>query len=589
MKNISNRYSININKNFVLGVEKTDNGYSFAIVSDNDEITLFLFKDDDRDSHLSIVIGKEYKIGNVFSVILKNIDLDGYSYVYMADGEIIVDPYAKMLTGLPEFSVIDNSGLVNVRGKIGNNRYDWKSENKPVINKEDLIIYKLHPRGFTMSPSSKVKYPGTFRGITEKIPYLKKLGINAVELMPAYEFKEYDYHFNYWGYNDGFYFAPKAAYSSCYKDGGDYTSEFKDMVKKFHINGIEVYMEFYFPREIYAGVVLDCLRYWKKEYHIDGAHLICDERVRLFIAEDPYIKDMRLIYSDWYTDCNNSNLIEYNEGFENVTRKLLKGDEGQLRDFVDAFKKNPLHTSVINFIADNNGFTLMDLVSYDRKHNEDNGEHNRDGKDYNISWNCGEEGSSTKRKVLVQRLRNRKNAMAFVLLAQGIPLIYSGDEFGNSQNGNNNTYCQDNETGWVDWSVLNKNRKFLNYVTELIKFRKEHKILHTEKELFQTDYKYYGLPDFSIHGSKAWYQEYENYNRHIGIMLCGKYAGDENEVYIGINMHWEKHTLALPKVPDKKWKVVINTNDIESITIEEERTMEVPPRSIVVLISEKNS
>ena len=325
MKNISNRYSININKNFVLGVEKTDNGYSFAIVSDNDEITLFLFKDDDRDSHLSIVIGKEYKIGNVFSVILKNIDLDGYSYVYMADGEIIVDPYAKMLTGLPEFSVIDNSGLVNVRGKIGNNRYDWKSENKPVINKEDLIIYKLHPRGFTMSPSSKVKYPGTFRGITEKIPYLKKLGINAVELMPAYEFKEYDYHFNYWGYNDGFYFAPKAAYSSCYKDGGDYTSEFKDMVKKFHINGIEVYMEFYFPREIYAGVVLDCLRYWKKEYHIDGAHLICDERVRLFIAEDPYIKDMRLIYSDWYTDCNNSNLIEYNEGFEKCNKKTLKG------------------------------------------------------------------------------------------------------------------------------------------------------------------------------------------------------------------------------------------------------------------------
>lgn len=589
MKTITNKYTIIKNENFVLGADKTDKGYSFAFVSDLDEITLILFKEGIIRPQYTITIGREYKTGNVFSIILKGVDLDGYSYVYMADGDIIVDPYAKMLTGLPDFAVIDNSGLVNVRGRIGNRTYSWKGEKRPEIKKEDLVIYKLHPRGFTMSPSSKVNFPGTFKGITEKINHFKKLGINAVELMPAYEFKEYDYHFNYWGYNEGFYFAPKAAYSSCYKDGGDYTAEFKDMVKKLHNNSIEVYMEFYFPREIYAGMIDDCLRYWKKEYHIDGAHLICDERVRLFLAEDPYLKDFKLIYSDWYTDCNNSNLFEYNEGFENVTRKFLKGDEGQLRDFIEVFKKNPLHASAINFIADNNGFTLMDLVSYDRKHNEENGEHNRDGKDYNISWNCGEEGPSTKRKVLVQRMRNRKNAMAFVLLSQGIPLIYSGDEFGNSQNGNNNAYCQDNETGWVDWSVLNKNRKFFNYVTELIEFRKSHHILHTAKELFQTDYKYYGLPDISFHGSKAWYPELENYNRHLGIMLCGKYAKDENDVYIGINMHWEKHILALPKVPDKKWRLILNTNDTEGITIEQNRTMEVPPRSIVVLISEKNS
>ena len=209
--------------------------------------------------------------------------------------------------------------------------------------------------------------------------------------------------------------------------------------------------------------------------------------------------------------------------------------------------------------------------------------------DFNISWNCGVEGPTNNRKIKELRTRLMKNAMCMVMLSQGVPLIYAGDEFGNSQNGNNNAYCQDNETGWVDWSALNKNRKFFNYVTELIEFRKNHHILHTAKELFQTDYKYYGLPDISFHGSKAWYPEVENYNRHLGIMLCGKYAGDENDVYIGINMHWEKHILALPKVPDKKWRLILNTNDTEGIIIEQNRTMEVPPRSIVVLISEKNS
>lgn len=589
MKSITNKYTIIKNENFILGADRTEDGYSFAVVSDLDEITLVIFEKGIAAPKYSITLGKEYKIGNVFTVIIKELEIDDFSYVYMGDGEIFVDPYAKMLTGLPEFSVIDNTGLVNVRAVIGKHEYDWKSEKKPQISKEDLVIYKLHPRGFTMSQSSKVKYPGTFKGITEKIKHIKKLGANAIELMPAYEFSEYDYHFNFWGYNDGYYFAPKAAYCSSYKEGGDYTSEFKDMVKKLHNNSIEVYMEFYFPREIYAGMIDDVLRYWKKEYHIDGAHLICDERVRLFLAEDPYLKDFKLIYSNWYTDCNNNNLFEYNEGFENVARKFLKGDDGQLYDFIEVFKKNPLHTSVINYIADNNGFTLMDLVSYDRKHNDENGEHNRDGKDYNISWNCGEEGPSKSRKVLLQRMKNRKNAMAFVLLAQGIPLIYAGDEFGNSQNGNNNAYCQDNETGWVDWSALPKNRKFFNYVVELVDFRNKHKILHSEKELFQTDYKYYGLPDISFHGSKAWYPELEHYNRQLGIMLCGKYAGDENDIYIGINMHWEKHILALPKVPDKKWTVLFNTSDYESVEVLEDRTIEVPPRSIAVLISEKNS
>lgn len=589
MKTINGRLRITKNENFILGSDILDNGYSFAFVSDSDKINLILFSNNIRKPEYTIELTKEFKIGNVFSVTISGVSLDGFSYVYEADGEIFVDPYAKILTGLSEFGKKDESGLFNVRGIIEKCKYNWNNEKKPNINSEDLIIYKLHPRGFTMSATSKVKNPGTFKGITEKINYLKGLGINAVELMPAYEFKENEYNFNYWGYCSGYYFAPKAAYSSIYGIEEDYTKEFKDMIKKFHNSGIEVFMEFYFPREVYAGTIDDCLKYWKQVYHIDGAHLICDERVRLFLAEDPYLKDFKLIYTNWYTDINNTNLLESNDKFENVARKLLKGDEGQLRDFTEVFKSNPYHTFTINYIADNNGFTLMDLVSYDRKHNEENGEHNRDGRDYNISWNCGEEGESKSRKVLSLRLKNRKNAICMVLLSQGIPMIYMGDEFGNSQNGNNNAYCQDNEIGWLDWSALNKNRKFYTFVKQMIEFRVNHKILHMEKELLQSDYKYYGLPDLSYHGSKAWYPEMEHYNRHLGIMLCGRYAEEDEDIYIAMNLHWEKHTLALPKVPDKSWILFTETNDMENVEMEKYRSVVVPPRTIAVLISKKNS
>lgn len=373
--------------------------------------------------------------------------------------------------------------------------------------------------------------------------------------MPSYEFEEYAFNFNYWGYGKGFYFLPKAAYSSCYGSCVDYTVEFKDMVKKFHKNGMEVYMEFNFTDEVDACMADDCIRYWKESYHIDGARVICNDRIRQVIADDPYLVDIKLFYEYWDDNFRNHNLLEYNEGFENVARKLLKGDEGQLKYFSECFKKNPVHGYTVNFVCDNNGFTLYDLVSYDRKHNEENGENNRDGKDYNNSWNCGEEGDTKNRKILAQRLRNRKNAMCFVLLSQGIPMIYAGDEFGNSQNGNNNAYCQDNETGWLDWSALRKNRKFYNFICTLINFRHNHKVLHIEKELVQSDYKYFGLPDISYHGSKAWYPEMEHYNRHLGILLCGRYAEENEDIYIGMNLHWESIYWLCPRFRGKHGKL----------------------------------
>lgn len=579
------KYTILPNYNYIYGADVIHNGYDFSVISESDEITLLLFEHGREEPVYSIPVDKRYKRGDVFTFRITDIPLLEYEYLYMADGEVFADPYAKLLSGLPEFGIKDTTGLQHIKGLLKKSQYNWKNDIKPCINTEDIILYKLHTRGFTMSKSSKVKHPGTFKGISEKINYLKKTGINAVLLMPSYEFEEYAFNFNYWGYGKGFYFLPKAAYSSCYGSCVDYTVEFKDMVKKFHKNGMEVYMEFNFTDEVDACMADDCIRYWKESYHIDGARVICNDRIRQVIADDPYLVDIKLFYEYWDNNFRNHNLLEYNEGFENVARKLLKGDEGQLKYFSECFKKNPVHGYTVNFVCDNNGFTLYDLVSYDRKHNEENGENNRDGKDYNNSWNCGEEGDTKNRKILAQRLRNRKNAMCFVLLSQGIPMIYAGDEFGNSQNGNNNAYCQDNETGWLDWSALRKNRKFYNFICTLINFRHNHKVLHIEKELVQSDYKYFGLPDISYHGSKAWYPEMEHYNRHLGILLCGRYAEENEDIYIGMNLHWEKHILALPKIPGKTWEIIINTNDNEDVFVGDDSTIEVPPRTVVVIIS----
>ena len=590
METITDKFTITKKDDYILGVHKSDSGYSFAIVSKEKNITLVIFDSDRNKPEYVINVDETYKTGDVFSFNLNGVNLEGFSYYYLENEKVLVDPYATLLSGVSDFDEKLNSKIdTTLCAKICNSGYDWKDDVRPRIPKEDVILYKLHPRGFTKSNTSKVKNPGTFKGITEKINHIKKLGVNAVELMPSYEFAGFDFGINYWGYSEGFYFSPKAAYTSVYGVKDDYTAEFKDMVRIFHKNNIEVYMEFYFPKDTYSGMIVDCVRFWKKEFHIDGAHLLCDSRVSRLLADDPYLADIKLIYGSWDEEGRNANLFDYNENYEMIVRRFLKGDENMLRDFSEAFRKKPRFSTNINFVADNNGFTLMDVYSYDRKHNEDNNENNKDGKDYNNSWNCGEEGNSRNRRVIQLRTRNRKNAMAILLTSQGIPLIYAGDEFGNSQNGNNNAYNQDNEVGWVDWSAFAKNRKFFTFVCEMIDFRKKHKILHTAGELMQCDYKYYGLPDISYHADKAWYPEMEHYNRHLGIMLCGKYAGDADDIYIGANMHWEEHELGLPKIPDKKWKKVIDTGENDISDTDNNKTVTVEPRSVVIFVSEKNS
>ncbi len=581
MKRNQGKLQLNID-DYRLGVNVTGDVYSFAVCGVGDKLRLMLYEAGQERPRFVYTITSEYKIGDVFSFKIVGAELDGLRYLYEDKNGIFTDPYAARLDNVPEFGKPRN----NIPGVIERNDYNWREDRSPRIPKSDMIMYKLHVRGFTRSETSAVKNPGTFAAVTAKIPYFTKLGINVIELMPAYEFNEGSSVPNYWGYTkDAFYLAPKAAYSASYLDGdGDYTVEFKDMVRKLHKAGIEVVMEMFFDGVSDAMVIVNIIRFWMHNYHIDGVHLICDDRLKVMIAGDPYIRDLKLIYTDW-SGYEGRNLYACNDGFKDVVRPFLKGDDGQVPLYLEAMKKNPAGVGQINYICTNNGFTLMDLVSYDHKHNESNGENGSDGTDYNMSWNCGVEGPTKKRAIVKLRNRQMANAMLLLLLSQGIPLIYSGDEFGNSQLGNNNAYNQDNELGYTDWNALKRNRAYATFVKELIAFRKSHKMLHQKLQAVMTDYKYHGMPDMSFHGFRAWYPDREFYSKQAGILLCGKYADEDCDIYIAINMHWEEHLLALPSVAESKWKVAFSSDGEKKLDIIEGKGINVGPRTMMVLLS----
>ena len=339
-------------------------------------------------------------------------------------------------------------------------------------------------------------------------------------------------------------------------------------------------------------------------------------------AKDPLLAKTKLMFSNIdenriYNDQKPSfkNLAEYNEGFLYCMRHLLKGDENMIQEFQYRNKWIPKKSGSISYLADQDGFTMMDLVSYDEKHNEANREENRDGREYNCSWNCGAEGPSRKKTVRDLRMRQMKNAFLLLLLGQGTPLIYQGDEFGNSQSGNNNAWCQDNEIGWVDWKALRSNRELFAFVKEAIRIRKEHKILHMEEELKGSDYKAFGYPDVSYHSSMAWYAPCEPSQRHMGILYCGDYAGEKGQLlFAAYNLYWTKYKFALPKLPKGvSWSILLGSGEeivlkkeaMEEPAGKEEKEekaeqagrkentekkdyVEIPPRTIALLIGKQD-
>lgn len=584
-----------------------------------------------------------------------------YEYTYEADGEEFVDPYAAVVYGREKWGRRREGKRGKLRGGISLEEFDWQEDCQPGIEYSDLILYQLHVRGYTRHISSKVAHRGTFDGLREKIPHLKDLGVNGILLLPCYEFdeiqsggkkalgepeylksgkpdkegkKEEDagkhavlagqqnpagareveepVKLNYWGYGstDSYYFAPKASYAA---DGGNAAREMKELVRDMHRAGIEVLLDIYFSPGTNVCLMEDCLRNWVLEYHVDGFRVNQEVMPSLVLVSDPLLSGVKLLASYWDTGAlrqagvlrKDNALAEYNEGFMVCARRFLKSDEGQVESFANYFRRNADDHAVINFMAHVNGLTMMDLVSYDVKHNGANGEKNQDGTQYNYSWNCGIEGKTRKKNILSRRMCQIRNAFLMMLLGQGTPMILAGDEFGNSQSGNNNPYCQDNAITWLDWKQLQGNREIFDYVKKLIAFRKEHPVLHQGKELHLFDTLSCGMPDLSIHGTQAWRSDFSYYSRMLALLFYGEYQKREDgtpddSIYIIFNMYWESKSFDLPQLPDgREWYPAIETYDntfseipkpvkkkrkTRKTSLECQKKTVVPPRSIVVFI-----
>ena len=563
----------------------------------------------------------------MISVCVEGISPDRYEYNYRIGNEVIQDPYAVYLSGTGPFGQEQNENPDIIRCGFRKDKYRWQDEDFKPSSLADTIIYKLQVREYTMQKNSRVRLKGTFKGLEQKIEYLKTLGATAVLLMPAYDYREtakvrstgrrgepsFAYpssvpkQVNCWGYTgEANYLAPKASF--CATDRP--VREFSHLVDALHKAGMECLMEFYFDGSVSPSVMLDILHYWKMQYHVDGFHLMGSGICQEVLVRDALLSRTKLFFHDvdggylyQGKEPAYKNVAEYNEGFLYCMRHLLKSDENMLEDFIYRNRRNPKETGIINYLADQDGFTMMDMVSYDEKHNEDNGEDNRDGMEYNCSWNCGTEGPTRKRTVRELRLQQLKNAFLLLLLSQGTPLIFQGDEFGNSQKGNNNAWCQDNEIGWVDWNAFKSNQELYEFVKEAIAFRKKYYILHMQEELKGVDYRALGYPDLSYHGAQAWYAPCERNLRHLGMMYCGDYGRQEKEfLFVAYNLHWMPHDFALPNLPKGAvWKFVVSTGKQEGKVFTEEdvktakqkgkgkRAVEVPSRTIAILIGKQET
>ena len=509
-------------------------------------------------------------IGEVRFLALEGMDPADYEYNYMIGGEVTVDPYARGLAGRDIWGKERDIQKHEVRGVLKNGRYDWEGDEPLKLPFHSIVAYSLHVRGFTKHTSSGVEKKGTFSGVVEKLPYLKDLGINQIQCMPVYEFEECGRFRNYWGYGPAYYFAPKSAYAA----SGDGERELKDMVKACHKEGIEVVLEMPFTGDTSKQLMEECLRYYCLEYHIDGFLL------------NPYVAPMDAIHAD--PILKHTKILVHDTGFQTVMRRFLKGDEGMVRDVMYWLRHQSETKEILNMITGQTGFTLRDLVSYDGKHNEANGEQNQDGPDYNYSWNCGAEGPSRKKAVTELRKNQTRNAFFLLLLAQGTPCILAGDEFGNTQKGNNNVYCQDNPVGWLDWSGLEKHPELHDFVKELIAFRKKHPIFWPEKEMTGMTYSKKGVPDVSYHGENAWRVPLEVSSRQLGVYYSGTDRtgeGDE-DCFVAYNMHWLEHTFALPALPrGKKWYRIASTQEgvlDKAEPLDDQKFAEVKERTIMI-------
>ena len=604
----------------VPGANRLRRGVNFAVeVPQGVQASLVLYKKNARKPSVEIPFTEKDRTGDICAVTLPDLKTEDYQYNFLLDGKVYTDPWAYRIYGRERFGADMDTDPHKIRcGFLNEEEYDWEGDENPVIPYHEMLLYKLHVRGYTKANRNITSGKGNFQALTEMIPYWKELGINTIELMPAYEFmetqpavsaeggmvseKRREGRVNFWGYMQGYYFAPKRSYCAT----SEPEREFRDMIKALHKAGIACVMEMYFPGGTNPVLGLRALQFWRLYYHVDGFHVMGDGVPWLLLVQDAVLADTKLMFQDFdEKEIRRKKLpaekciAEYNPGFLQDMRRFLKSDEDMVAGASWRMRRNPDKYAVINYMACQDGFTLNDAVTYNYRHNEANHENNQDGSSYNYSWNCGVEGPSRKQNIRQMRDRQIRNAFLMMLLSQGVPMIYGGDEIGNSQGGNNNAYCQDNATGWIDWKGLKKNEKLLEFVKEAIAFRKDHPVLHTAGEMRGVDYQTKGLPDVSVHGERAWYLNAENTSRLLGIMYCGAYAhrpdgSEDDSVYIACNFHWETRTLALPDLPGgRRWKKVIDTSAVkENGFLHEDsetykKKLEIAPRTIVVLLAEQ--
>ncbi len=609
-----------------IGVSKMADTVYFTFEGEKEQkCVILLYTANGRQ--IRIPVPDAYCIGALRSVGIKGLNWKKYHYNYEIDGELLFDQHAHKVIGREKWA--DPRRLspdYQVRAGFDFAEFDWRGDCFPEIPGEDMLLYKLNVRSFTMDAGIVGKKRGTFAGVMEKIPYLKQLGVTSIEFMPIYEFEELmpgeasgndvsnwsanakegllleeeqesPYRINCWGYIPGDYYAPKASYSAW----GEPSVELKSLIRELHANRMECILEMYFDENMNQNIVVEILRYWVIEFHVDGFHLLGASLALNSMAQDLILKRTKLFAEGYYERLHHENssyqrLFVYNEDFLYATRKLLSRNNGDLNELLGQLRRQNQTHGFVNFIAGNNGFTLADLFAYEQKHNEGNGEDNQDGVQWNFSTNGGAEGFTRKRGILEHRKKQMRNAITLVMIGQAVPAILAGDEFGNSQQGNNNCYCQDNKTGWVNWGGLKRNQDFWQFACKMIAFRKKHPILRMSQPMQMCDYASKGCPDLSYHGENAWIPAPSFYPQAVGILYCGAYAkradGTEDDyVYIGLNFHIAPQSLALPKFSGQlQWYRAVNTADKETPfyeppeKIERQPQIVVPPQSIIILI-----
>ncbi len=630
-----------------LGVTSLHHGLNFALFSENAyTVTLLLYTPGEKHPFHEVALDPERnRTGWIWHVLVKHLPSHALEYAYRIDGDpedvksrfnpknIVSDPYAKGLS-TPETwgSKQWQEEKLAPKGKvILDQPFDWGDDRSPSVPMQELIIYEMHVRGLTQHTSSQTKNPGTYLGVIEKIPYLKSLGVNAIELLPIFEFDECENHNvnpktgqtlkNFWGYSTMNFFAPMPRYARAPHWNGA-INEFRQMVKELHKAGIEVIIDVVYnhtaegndqgptysfrgiDNQVYymleadgkyknysgtgntfnanhtavAHLILDSLRYWVTEMHVDGFRfdlascLTRDENgapmvrppVVHLITNDPVLAQTKLIAEAWDAGGlyqvgsfpGEDRWAEWNGKYRDVIRRFLKGTDHTTGAFAtamsgsqDLYGRDRLPYHSINFITAHDGFTLRDLVSYQGKHNEANGEENRDGCNDNDSWNCGAEGSTNNRKVITLRTRQMKNFHTALMLAIGTPMLLMGDEYGHTRNGNNNTYCQDNELNWFLWDELQKNAPFNRFYQGVIQFRKTHPILHRTQFLSTEDVDWHGLQPF-----------HPNWDSRF-LAYTFKDAVHQQHLYIAFNANFSPVHVQLPlPPPNKHWYRVIHTS-----------------------------